>query len=558
MSLVGFMEAVAVNRFSFCDTETSGIDTQLDQILQFANIFTDADLNIEEDTISNIICRPRPDIVPHPKAFLTHHLDIDILNAEGVNEFVLARKVQNAFVSSDKIGISGYNTGKFDDEMFRNLFFRNMKGMYDHEWKGGNFRFDVLKLIQLVYALRPELLNWKLKEDGKTSLKLADMAPANGILHENAHDALSDVLATIGLAKKVKESNGRIFDYALGMSMAGNVMNLLNAREPILHISSLYGMDNNITTMIYPLIKDKANIKKYHCVDLRTDPKILLELSPEDIRKYLFTKRADLPEDSPKIPLNSIQINKQPMIVSLSVMNDAISTAANLNIDDCMRNLEVIKRNRQLGAKIQSALIDDMRPASDPYRSIYIGGFLDNEDQRIRAVQHMGVEKEGDDSLNIEVADVHDLALNMKDYVRHFDLLLRCKWNSFYDKQLSTDKFSPTEFRKWTDYLSKKLYQGVDENDYTIPKFRKEMAAIDLEVPLDADDLEILRKLTAHVDSLEDALMGFKELSESLFSESEDERKVNMKIEAIESRISIVKSFETKSSHLSVNSAMTM
>lgn len=518
-----------VNKFSWYDTETTGINTKLDQILQAAIVETDADLNIIEGSAQNIMCKPRLDVVPHPKAYLTHFLDVDELNGNGMNEFMLTRKLLNSFTATDNIAISGYNTNRYDNELVRNLAFRNMKDPYSHEWRNGNIKFDSFKLVQMVYAFRPEILKWRKKADGKTSLKLADLSVDNGIEHINAHDALDDVYATIALTKLIKTANPRLFSHALKMTQKANVIELIGAHrakdQPLIHIDPVYGQENSIGTLIYPVAMDKSIKDKYLFLDLRHDPSILLDMSPADIRKHMYTKRDELPEGAPQMPIVSITANKQPNIVSPDGLINSFADKAMLNLSQCERHIQFIKDNKSaLMTKVQEAMEGDMPPSADVYTSIYSGGFISKQDASKRADMHLKDSPNlNDDSFKIEKQSTHKMAMGMQDSIRQQELLLRAKWNSFYESLLSDpDGFSPTEFRSWVDYVEHKLYEGI-EGSLTIPEFRSEVAKVELEMPLDEHARTILDKLINHVESLEVTVGAFRELADELIDSAKEE-----------------------------------
>ncbi|WP_137297124.1 exodeoxyribonuclease I [Psychromonas sp. SP041] len=529
-----------IDSITWYDSETTGISKSLDQILQFASIKTDKDLNIIPGTETNIMCKPRPDIVPHPKAFLTHHLDMDILKSAGMNEFMLARTVGNIFSSNSNNGIAGYNTESFDNEMVRNLFFRNMKDLYEHEWKDGNFKFDLFPLVQMTYAFRPEILQWQNKNDGSTSLKLEHLAESNGVIHQNAHDALSDVEATIGLAKIIKESNPKLFEYAMRMTDKREISTLFHARNPLLHVNTLYGQDHNLMTPIMPMAIDLDNKNKYINLDLRHDPSIILDLSDEDIKKFMYTKRDELPQDAPKIPIVNIQSNKQPNIVDLNsfVKNGEVIEKARIDLDKVNQNVAFINANKQeLIKRLQSSMRSEPNNEHrDPYKSIYTSGFIHKDDQVSRAQLHYkGSRDMNDQSLVIEKCSVHSTSVNMRDSVRHHELILRAKWNSFYEKLLTED-FSPTELCEYTSYLNHALFEGLGDV-LTIPEYREEIKKVEMEMSLTDDQQIILSKLTKHVDSLEKLSISLNELAKTIYSKSDNEMDLNPDINKIRALI---------------------
>src|SRR3546814_6278220 len=72
-----------------------------------------------------------------------------------------------------------------------------------------------LPILRLAHAMRPQGVQWPRRDDGFTSFKLVDLAAANGIGHEHAHDALSDVQALIGMARLARAAQPKLWDYAL-------------------------------------------------------------------------------------------------------------------------------------------------------------------------------------------------------------------------------------------------------------------------------------------------------------------------------------------------------
>ena len=97
----------------------------------------------------------------------------------------------------------GWNSLRFDDEFVRHGLFRNFHDPYEREWRGGNSRWDLLDVMRLAHALRPEGIIWPRREDGATSFKLEHLALANDVREGDAHEALSDVYATLGMARRL-------------------------------------------------------------------------------------------------------------------------------------------------------------------------------------------------------------------------------------------------------------------------------------------------------------------------------------------------------------------
>ena len=173
--------------FFWHDYETFGAVPRRDRPSQFAGIRTDMDLNEVGEPVM-LFCQPAPDYLPSPQACLITGITPQQCLEQGVPEHEFAAVVEAELGRPGTIGV-GYNTIRFDDEVTRYMLWRNLRDPYAREWQNGCGRWDLLDVVRMVYALRPEGITWPTKEDGTVSFKLEDLARANGILHESAHDA---------------------------------------------------------------------------------------------------------------------------------------------------------------------------------------------------------------------------------------------------------------------------------------------------------------------------------------------------------------------------------
>ena len=175
------------------DYETSGLEPRYDRILQFAGLRTDLELNPIDEPV-NLCCQPPSDTLMSPDACLVTGLSPKRLRQEGLPEVEFITNIHHQLSQANTCTV-GYNNIRFDDEFTRFSFYRNLIEPYGREWQDGNSRWDVLGLVQLTYALRPEGIEWPVKDNGRSSLRLEDLTQANGLSHRQAHDALSDVYA---------------------------------------------------------------------------------------------------------------------------------------------------------------------------------------------------------------------------------------------------------------------------------------------------------------------------------------------------------------------------
>ena len=192
-----------MNTLYWHDYETFGADPARDRPVQFAGIRTDQDLKpIGKPLV--VYCRPAPDFLPHPQACLITGITPQQALERGLCEAEFIQRIHAELSRSYTCGV-GYNSIRFDDEITRYTLYRNFYDAYGREWQHGNSRWDLIDVVRMCYALRPEGINWPLRDTGAPSFKLEDLTVANGIGHQHAHDALADVEATIALARLIKQ-----------------------------------------------------------------------------------------------------------------------------------------------------------------------------------------------------------------------------------------------------------------------------------------------------------------------------------------------------------------
>jgi exodeoxyribonuclease-1 len=499
------MKTPTIGHYSFYDYESSGVDHHYDQIYQFACIKTNANLDIIDSSIVNLLAKPRLDVLPHPKAFLTHHIDIDILEKEGIDEIELAKLIQNVFLENENNCISGYNTISFDDEMTRNLMFKNLQQPYEHEFRNGNRRLDVYNLVRMAYAFKPDALVWpeKPNEPGSVSFKLEDLAKANGITHLNAHDALSDVYATISLAKLIKQNAPKLFQHSINLTDKSNLTALLAKKEPFFHCSNFHGKENKYTTLLLPIVMDRANKNKMLCIDLRYAPDELLTLSAEEIKHYLFTKRDILGEKAPTIKVVGVSMNKNPIVVkSNPKMLERYANDFNLNLAEINKNVSKITGNRDLAMRIQTAFSNpQFAPPYDCFESLYSGGFISNKDGQLRS--QLARTSPDLQNIGLLVEDLSQLTLKMDDAERQYELAIRAKWTNFYQKIIrgSIPGYNQQELAIWSSYLNKRLVEHDGEMGLTFETFEATMNEAKIEKVLTLEEEQILDKVQSYVNN---------------------------------------------------------
>jgi exodeoxyribonuclease-1 len=379
-------EQGALHTFLWHDYETFGAVPRRDRPAQFAAIRTDADLNELGDPLM-LFCQPAPDFLPDPQACLITGITPQQCLEQGVPEHQFAATIEQAFSLPGTIGV-GYNTIRFDDEVTRFLFWRNLIDPYAREWQNQCGRWDLLDVVRTAYALRPDGIVWPNKPEGGVSFKLTDLSAANGLLHESAHDALSDVRATIALARLIKSAQPRLFDFCLGLHKKDRVAAELglpttprNAR-PFWHVSGMFSAERGCLALMWPLAMHPQNKNELIAWDLAFDPRELESLKVADLRLRLFTKTADLPEGMARLPVKSIHLNKSPMVMAnLKVLSPAMAHRWGIDMVAQLQHAEWARDVPDMSA-IWPEVFE--RPPADPLdvdEDLY-GGFVGNADRR--------------------------------------------------------------------------------------------------------------------------------------------------------------------------------
>ena len=366
--------------FYWHDYETFGVDPSKDRPSQFAGLRTDENLNIVGDPLV-IYCRPQKDILPAPLACLITGITPQYAQEHGLPEPDFIEAIHRELSVSGTCGV-GYNSIRFDDEVTRYTLYRNFYDPYQREWANGNSRWDIIDMMRLTRALRPEGIEWPDHEPGRPSFKLEHLSAANGLAHETAHDALSDVTATIALAKLVKEKQPRLFEYVVNNRGKKAVAEMLNleARKPFFHISGMLDKAHMYGAVMMPLAKHPSNNNGVICFDLSADPELLISLNVEEIQRRVFTSAAELPEDTERIPLKVIHLNKAPIVTTPKLIDAEAAERLAIDMRLCEQHWQRVHQVN-LHSKLQQVFATpSFAPKMEAEQQLY-QGFLPNSDK---------------------------------------------------------------------------------------------------------------------------------------------------------------------------------
>ena len=368
--------------FLWYDFETFGTSPQKDLPCQFAAIRTDLELNIVDKPI-NIISAIANDYLPHPEACLITGITPQQTLRDGTNEADFAARIFNEMSTPNTCSV-GFNSIRFDDEVARYLFYRNFYDPYSREWQNGNSRWDIIDLARACYTLRPDGINWPTREDGTPSFKLETLCAENGITHEHAHDALSDVYATIALAKLIKEKQPRLFDYAFSLRNKHNVLQQIDLSKPsvLLHVSSKIPASQGCCTWVMPVAKHPINNNAIIAIDLSKPIDSLIDDSPNEIKAKLYAPRDTDGSPVSRPGLKLIHINRSPFITTAKAMTEENAQRLGLDRHYCLANYQALTKTSGLAEKLTQVYEgDDLEHDLDIDYALYTGGFLSREER---------------------------------------------------------------------------------------------------------------------------------------------------------------------------------
>lgn len=371
--------------FLWHDYETWGINPALNGPSQFAAIRTDWDLNPMGEEMM-WYCKPPRDALPQPDACMVTGISPQTAEMHGVHEAEFMRLIHQQMMQSNTCSV-GYNSMRFDDEVTRFALYRNFYDAYEREWKNGNSRWDLIDVVRLCAALRPDGVQWPLKDDGSPSYRLEALTAANHIEHQGAHDALVDVRATIALAKLLKTKQPKLFDYALSLRNKNTAMQRMDvgSQKPLFHISAMFGNANYCASLVLPLMPHPSNKNSVICYDLRYAPQAFLSLDLAQLKQRLFTPWNEL-EEGQQIAIKNIHLNKSPMIAPASMVDEKIAARIGMDLPTMRQHYDALVKgfNHHHQALLVEALTQDReRQEQDVDTALYGGGFFSDKDKTL-------------------------------------------------------------------------------------------------------------------------------------------------------------------------------
>ena len=456
--------------FYFYDLETSGIDPRSQRIMQFAGQRTTMDLVPIGDPDDYFI-QLTSDVLPDPDAILLTGITPQKTLAEGYTEKQFI-DIFLADIAKPGTVFVGFNTIRFDDEFMRNTLYRNLYDPYEWQWKDGRCKWDLLDVARMTRALRPDGINWPYTPSGKQINRLELIAAINNLEHTDAHNALSDVSASIEVAKMMMSRQPKLFTYLLGMRNKQVVAAFVSSGLPFVYTSGRYPSEYQKTTVVMP-IGDGNDPGTTVVYDLRIDPELWLS-QQGSLTKETYS------------PLKLLKHNHCPAIAPLSVLD--MESIARIKID--MKSLEDNKKKlAKLKDQVFATYISKKRKASqtliaEPLASVdkmMYDGFIGAQDKRLND--------------RIHAMDQLELVEFVPEYVdkRLPELYFLYKARQFPKSLMSEDR------QRYDAYVAEKLTMGeVNLYGEHIAKL-EQLAKVEY---LDADKRYILEELALYAQSI--------------------------------------------------------
>jgi len=435
----------------FYDLETSGLKPEKDRIMQFAGQRTDLSLKPIGRSF-NYLIRLTPDILPDPNAVLVHGITPQQTLMEGISEADFLNIFYQQIVQPNTTFV-GFNNIRFDDEFIRYLNYRNLYDPYRWSYHDGCSRWDVLDLVRITRALRPQGIKWPKDAKDQSTNKLELLTKTNKLKHLNAHDAYSDVLATIEVAKLIKLNQPKLYSYIYSLRLKNALTKLVDSFQPFIYTSSHYPVTNNHTTVVVKV----ADHPQTNCVlvyDLRFDPSVWLKMDAQQLVQA-WRYRPDRSIDDLPLPVKTMRLNRCPAIAPLNVLTKEDQDSLGLDLDLIAKHHQLLKSSQEVFAERlikavqilnqeQSDMTNDQSKLVDA--QMY-AGFYGNHDLQLISALHQDETADKIRSLEPELSDPRLKQLASLYLARN------------YPGELNID-----ERKKWDDYVYQQIFSGGENS----------------------------------------------------------------------------------------------
>ena len=446
--------------FVFYDYETTGIDPAMDRPIQFAACRATSDFQAIDQ--HEFKCKLAGDVIPSPGATLVHGLSPVPLQREGVTEREFAQRINDVFCDSPQI-IMGYNTASFDDPFTQHLLYRNFYDPYQWQYADGNKRYDLIVAIRAAYLFANDVITWP-ERDHQISMKLEDLAPANGIEHLQAHDALGDTLATRDLAAQLAAGAPDLWQECLSMSdkkvVQQRIRDAMEGHGALVMIDALFGRERGYAGLVYPIGANPNNPNEIWCIDLGMDLAPLAELSIEELRTYLYLPKSEREPGMPRVPFKRIRTNRACALFPLEKLAQHPQALEIAGIKrehfKAQRDWCRLQPNSHWMGIAEALLVNEFPPSNWADAQLFDGMFSRNDGAKLRQVR---------------TSEPVDL---MADAPSFDDPRLNAMLPLYLARNFP-EHLGPRARREWTKYCSARWQGTIKGRGMTLARYTDEM-----------------------------------------------------------------------------------
>ena len=464
------------------DLETSGTEPRRDRIMQFAGQRTTLDLEKIGEPV-NVMIKMPPDVLPQPDAIMITGITPQMTITDGLTEVEFLKLFTEEVATPGTIFV-GFNTVRFDDEFMRFLHYRNFYDAYEWQWKDSRGRWDLLDVVRLTRALRPEGIEWPVV-DGVASNRLELLTKANNISHDGAHDALSDVNACIDVAKLIKTKQPKLFGYMLSMRSKQKVAELVDKNEPFVYASGKYPTEFEKTSVVVKLTAN-PHAQGSFVYDLRHDPTLFLKLTPAKLaERWRWTKDQEAP---PRLPVKTLQYNRCPAVAPLSVLDTASQKRIKIDLALMAKHNDLLREHPDFVRNVVSAveILESERkeyssPSPQDDERLY-ENFIGDEDRKLMSVMRAA----SPDEISEVAGDFRDERLR--------------GIAPLYKARNFPNILSETERKQWEQYRYDMLMLGGMES--RLAKFMHRLQELATETGGRGDKMFLLEELQLYAESI--------------------------------------------------------
>ena len=359
--------------YAFYDFETTGRSGTWDQIIQVGAVLVNSEF--QELDRFEAKCSLRPGLVPEPGALLVNKTTPDMLRKTNLSHYGLVEQMLQTFKKWTPALFIGYNSIGFDEEFLRKTLFKTLNDPYLTQFDG-NKRGDILGLIRTAHLYYPDCIKTPTSDKGNAVFKLDQLAPMNGIEHGNAHDAIGDVLATIGIAKIIADKAPAVWKSSL-MTTSKVEVNTIVQNEKLFCFNEYFYGKARPYVVTFLCFHPKYNWPQ--CFDLKEDPQTYFTMNMEDLKLAM--------KKSPKI-IRSVKNNKHPVIMNPK-FGENFDGYKQLGMKKLMERAEMLHGTEEFKKKVSRILEEEAQEKDDldsqldiqAEESIYSGGFASDQDK---------------------------------------------------------------------------------------------------------------------------------------------------------------------------------